>query len=388
MGKFVTKFLLIIAWIPVVFFGDLVVGKLYNYFAPEWGKRHLQLTINSYTSEKEINKSKTNIKPYLLYCNSPNFNVNGVKQHNNYGYRNSFDINMSKNENEFRILCIGGSTTYGAGVVLPQDAWPEQLIELISENNLTHLNNKKIRVINGGLEWATSAELLTHFSFKHIHLKPDLVIIHSGGNDLAPLWQNNFALDYSHWRELSSSASSTLRPYELNLIRFSNTIKFFYAIWFNSFGYTQANLSLKSKLFEGLSANDVLTNITTNSTKAYKTNLSNLVTLIQNNGAEAIFFQFYQPSYIELKNKNPAAFLKAEQNLGENCISYDESLQKGLARLRDETLQVCREKKIEFWEIDENKLPLEYFTDQCHLNKNGQQFKANFIFKNLQDKRL
>jgi lysophospholipase L1-like esterase len=368
MGKFVTKFLLIIAWILVVFLGDLVVGKLYNYFAPEWGKRHLQLTINSYTSEKEINKSKTNIKPYLLYCNSPNFNVNGVKQHNNYGYRNSFDINMSKNENEFRILCIGGSTTYGAGVVLPQDAWPEQLIELISENNLKHLNNKKIRVINGGLEWATSAELLTHFSFKHIHLKPDLVIIHSGGNDLAPLWQNNFALDYSHWRELSSSASSTLRPYELNLIRFSNTIKFFYAIWFNSFGYSQA--------------------ITTNSTKAYKTNLSNLVTLIQNNGAEAIFFQFYQPSYIELKNKNPAAFLKAEQNLGENCISYDESLQKGLARLRDETLQVCREKKIEFWEIDENKLPLEYFTDQCHLNKNGQQFKANFIFKNLQDKRL
>ena len=147
-------------------------------------------------------------------------------------------------------------------------------------------------------------------------------------------------------------------------------------------------MSLKSKLFEGLSANDVLTNITTNSTKAYKTNLSNLVTLIQNNGAEAIFFQFYQPSYIELKNKNPAAFLKAEQNLGENCISYDESLQKGSARLRDETLQVCREKKIEFWEIDENKLPLEYFTDQCHLNKNGQQFKANFIFKNLQDKRL
>ena len=34
-----------------------------------------------------------------------------------------------------------------------------------------------------------------------------------------------------------------------------------------------------------------------------------------------------------------------------------------LARLRDETLQVCREKKIKFWEIETNKLPLEYFTD-------------------------
>jgi hypothetical protein len=56
-----------------------------------------------------------------------------------------------------------------------------------------------------------------------------------------------------------------------------------------------------------------------------------------------------------------------------------------LARLRDETLQVRREKKIKFWEIETNKLPLESFTGQSHLNKNGQLFKANFIFRNIQE---
>ncbi len=388
MRNFIIKLLFILAWIPLVFLGDLMVGKIYNNFAPEWGKRHLQFAVESYIKKKVANKSKTIIKPYLLYCNTPNFKANGVKQHNNYGYRNSFDINMSKDENEYRILCIGGSTTYGAGVSLPQDAWPEQLKKLISENKLKDLTHKKISVINGGLEWATSAELLTHFSFKHIHFRPDLVIIHSGGNDLAPLWQNDFELDYSHWRELSSSASSTLRPYEYSLIQFSNTIQFFYSIWFNSFGYTQANLNLKSKLFDGLNTDEILTNLTKNTTKAYKTNLSNLITLIQNSGAEAIFFQFYQPSYTELKKRNPIAFLEAEKTLGKDFITYEEGFQAGFERLKHKALEICLEKKVEFWEIETNKLPLEYFTDQSHLDKDGQLYKANFIFKNLKEKHL
>ena len=59
------------------------MGYAYKVFAPEWGKRHLQFVVESHTGEKEIYKSKTIIKPYLLYCNSPNFKANGVKQHNN-----------------------------------------------------------------------------------------------------------------------------------------------------------------------------------------------------------------------------------------------------------------------------------------------------------------
>ena len=55
--------------------------------------------------------------------------------------------------------------------------------------------------MSGGLEYATTAELLNHYHFKYHYFKPDLVIINTGGDDALPPSFPHYQPDYSHWRE-------------------------------------------------------------------------------------------------------------------------------------------------------------------------------------------
>ena len=62
--------------------------------------------------------------PYLTYVNKPDTKKQ-ARQHNNLGYRNTEDFNFKDSINYYKILCLGGSTTYGQGVSIPKDTWPE-----------------------------------------------------------------------------------------------------------------------------------------------------------------------------------------------------------------------------------------------------------------------
>ena len=63
--------------------------------------------------------------PYLGYIPYPQYKSHGVEQHNCDGYRGS-RIPLSRNK-KLRVLCLGGSTTYGLGVDSPSQTFPAQL---------------------------------------------------------------------------------------------------------------------------------------------------------------------------------------------------------------------------------------------------------------------
>ena len=53
-------------------------------------------------------------------------------------------------------------------------------------------------MVNAGLPYATSAELLAGYMFRHRYLDPDLVIIHErGGNDTSPLMYEDYNPEYT-----------------------------------------------------------------------------------------------------------------------------------------------------------------------------------------------
>jgi len=136
--------------------------------------------------------------PYLSYIPNPGFEKNGFTQHNGSGYRG--DSIPEKKGAAFRILCMGGSTTYGTGVEDPADSYPAQLKKILESSGRFP---KGIEVLNAGLEAGTSAEELTSYLLKYSYYKPDLVILHSGGNDAmidpeAAVYQP----DYSHSRKI------------------------------------------------------------------------------------------------------------------------------------------------------------------------------------------
>ena len=156
--------------------------------------------------------------PYLGYVPYPGYKKFDVVQHNDAGYRGA-KVPMLKT-NKFRVLCLGGSTTYGLGVNLPNETYPAQL-EILLDDYIHHdsILSKKYtgaEVINAGLEAGTSAEELQQYLFKYRYYRPDAVVVHSGVND-AEVMNNasansGFQLDYTHYRRLQFNLTPLPQP--------------------------------------------------------------------------------------------------------------------------------------------------------------------------------
>lgn len=135
---------------------------------------------------------------YLNYICAPNYShpVNGP-QHNADGYRGKA-VKLERRPGVLRVLCLGGSTTYGWTVPYPDQTYPAILEELLRAK--LPVGYTDVEVINGGLPYGTSAEILTHYHFKYHYYRPDIVIINEGGNDAQGLTTAYYHPDNSNWR--------------------------------------------------------------------------------------------------------------------------------------------------------------------------------------------
>lgn len=99
---------------------------------------------------------------------------------NNLGFRNSEDIwNVKKQDDEYRVFAIGGSTTE-CSFLNDGDDWPSLLGDRLNTLGL----DKTFRVINTGQSGHSLTDNLHLIIQKLIHLKPDLFIVYTGVNDL------------------------------------------------------------------------------------------------------------------------------------------------------------------------------------------------------------
>ena len=138
--------------------------------------------------------------PYLNYFPTPGFSIDGVQQHNIQGYRGPA-VNVYRPENAVRILFLGGSTTYSYGVNNPDSTLPEQVRSFLPLK-CPDRYDQRLEVINAGLPGGTSAELLTHYLFKYRYYNPDIVVIHTGGNDaIGNALGSPYQPDLSHFRK-------------------------------------------------------------------------------------------------------------------------------------------------------------------------------------------
>ena len=124
--------------------------------------------------------------PYVTYVNSSAAGQEGVNDDGFYGP----EIKREKKHRQFRIACMGGSTTAG-----PR-SWPFQLEQLLQRSG----GSWRYQVINYGVGGWTSAESMINFVHHGQSYTPDLVIIHHTVNDLPPIQRDDYRPDYLHYR--------------------------------------------------------------------------------------------------------------------------------------------------------------------------------------------
>ncbi len=146
---------------------------LYHLASPE--------KFSEYALYEQVDPQRRMFSPhhYLNYQNTPNFkSKSGLNKHNSLGYRGE-EIATPKPKDTFRIVALGGSSTYTIKVDDHTKSYPALLEKTLREDH----GYENIEVINAGVGGYNSWESLINLEFRVLDLDPDLIIVYHGLND-------------------------------------------------------------------------------------------------------------------------------------------------------------------------------------------------------------
>ena len=151
------------------------VQTRWNYYVDRWKRSRYKLYVQQPWKEigPLLDKGRRN-KYVRLKPGTRSYLFESLIKINKMGYRGP---PIDKVKRRIRVLCVGGSTTFGVTTAQKDRPYPEVLQDLLG---------KKYEVINAGVPghdvWMNLMELGEHFR-KYLSLKPDVVVIYQGWND-------------------------------------------------------------------------------------------------------------------------------------------------------------------------------------------------------------
>jgi hypothetical protein len=154
---------------------------------------------------------------YLTYRLSPSYeDISGKCRHNKQGFRGAEISEHFKSL--FRIIIIGGSTTYSSKIIEDNKTYPYLLDSLLNAGK----HSKAFEVINAGVPGYTSWESFIDFAFRLIDLEPDMIIIHQAINDLHCRKVKLYSWDNSGYRHLWKEGLT----FNEKLLKYSYIVRF------------------------------------------------------------------------------------------------------------------------------------------------------------------
>ena len=342
---------------------EMAAGYLYDRARLANGKRIVDLYLGRTTEVrsgiKEAETASISPHPYLLYVHAPNMTVDGYPQTNSLGYHNA-EFTTEKPADTIRILVLGGSTTFMWPYVKnPADTWVARL-----EAKLQTISNKRIQVINAGINYGTSAEALAGYVFRHRFLQPDIVIYHGGGNDVLPLFFDHYDPEYTHFR--SAGSGSQPRPGEKRLLANSHIVRYLYARWLEPVGSV-----VVTEPFWEVDPQVALERVRQQAPIGLERNIDSLITLSKSSGADVVLFGFLQARKPFL-SKNAVAFK-----------GYEDALILGLEKNYEVLARAGRRHQVPFVIPAQDRFQDDWFQDNCHLTAEGEEVKAQIMFEEL-----
>ncbi|MBI5675296.1 MAG: SGNH/GDSL hydrolase family protein [Nitrospirae bacterium] len=342
-----------------------------------------------YASWQQLQKRRKMSNPqysphrYIGYYPTPNY-VNGKNRHNSYGYRGK-NIAIPKPNEQFRIFCLGGSTTYtynGAAADYGE-SWPDLIEKYLIEKGI-----KNVQVINAGADGWSSWESLIDLELKILDLEPDMIIIYHGINDIHPrfVWpQEAYRGDNSGRRAFGNLSfmpsmleySTLLRILMIRAGLIAPHAAFDRTIDENIPDSFYGNLFIKQKnegvypqgIFKDISA---LKMLKTNTPVYFERNIRNMIAIAKNYGVKIVISSFaYSSLFTPLVEVSSEEYIFAHE---ENNLL--------LKRISEDT-------GVYFFDFA-SKFPKSkrYYYDGRHVNLEGAKLQAEFFGNFLIENRL
>jgi len=143
--------------------------------------------------------------------------------HNKFGFRDR-EREHSNKENHYRILALGDSFTYGAGVRFIEDLYPYRLEEKL--NQVFSEEDRKFEVINTGLRGLNTAQEFKYLKTKGMLFKPDFLVLGFTLNDAeTPKMKREAAEEAMDWQLLPYPYGIILNKYSFSYFFLRNRIE-------------------------------------------------------------------------------------------------------------------------------------------------------------------
>jgi hypothetical protein len=321
--------------------------------------RGVAATLHLMDHEIWLKKSHYRTNPYSLYWNKPNSWVDDIRVTCSKGYR-WHGREISDLAPDYRVLVLGGSTTFSNQCFQDyRETWCYRLEEILIMAN----PNLRIEVINAGLNYGMTTELVSHFVFRAQHLNPDLVILHGPGNDSLPAALGDISTDYSHTRDF---VFHTKRPKEKFFLSKSGLLRCIYSVWLNSPHYAK----LEPPKFPDNEVQE--NNLNANTGQTFVNNLSTIIDLCTARRIDFLYFPFVYASMSRMK--------QFHGGLAQSIYNFEEKL-----NIRAEhTIKQYKKAKVQFLDCEQLSLTDDDFYDSCHLNQSGELKKALLVSRKVQ----
>jgi lysophospholipase L1-like esterase len=217
---------------------------------------------------------------YSAYALKPGYTRSNIERINNLGFRGE-DIELQKPDDVYRIVAIGGSTTFA--VYLP---WEESYPYLLQQELRRRFGTDRIEVINAGLTGSTAAESFHRLATQVLPIEPDMVVIYHAFNDLLPRMFDDYQEDYYHFRRSDPNNPPGLTRFYLYRL----------ALRVLSPGAFHENYNLAGQVWklDNLPRTDTerVHNFVNSSNDAFRFNMENMIVLLEGKGIDPVLASF------------------------------------------------------------------------------------------------
>ena len=257
-----------------VFFVFLVLEGLWRVYLFNAASDEHQVKWMRPTDMAE-NRLKFSPHPYTSYANSRAYRApDGPNRNNDLGFRGD-DFPLEKPAGEYRIACVGGSSTYDTEIDEPGLAYPAQLERALREDH----GYENVRVINAGVGGYSSWETLIHLQLRVLETQPDLVVVYHAVNDVharivpPEIYRRDNSAHRRAWREEPKWWDMSLFLHYVGV----------------QLGFSQRNsLSAFTRVPYEEGDVDAEAALEANSPKYFRENLENIVALSRYHGADVL----------------------------------------------------------------------------------------------------